>query len=131
MRVPPDDVIPTLSENKKYVDLLVEAVERSNGRQTFQTLVTELVTTKATLWVRKNSLIVTQLLIYPTGAKWLSVRIGCGNMNTLKAMIGKIEEYAKSRGYDGLESTARPGWARVGKALGYKTSHLFIEKELD
>ncbi len=129
MRVPPDEVLKTLIENEKYVELLTEAAGRSNGRHTFQTLVTELVNNTATLWVRKKSLIVTQLLVYPTGAKWLSVRIGCGNMQTLKAMMAKIEQYAKSREYAGCESFARIGWSRVGKALGYKASHMFIEKE--
>jgi len=127
--IPADKVLETLSNNPEYRDLLVKAVMSSNGRQTFGTLAQELVSGRAQLWARKKSLIVTQELTYPTGAKWLSVRIGTGNMGTLKAMMGKVEEYAKDSGFIGVESVARNGWSRVGEKLGYKKTHEFIEKE--
>lgn len=130
MRVIGSDALDVLIDNPKYVELLRGAVKRSNGRQTLETITTEIAQQRAALWFRKNSIIVTETLRYPTGAKWLSVRTGVGHMSTLKSMMGEIEQYAEENEFDGLESVARIGWARVGKKMGYQETHRFIEKAL-
>lgn len=119
-----------LVEHQHIVPLLQEAVKRSNGRHTFSTLLEDFAGGRAMLWIRKNSVIVTELIRYPTGVHWLAVRIGTGHMATLKAMMATIEEYAKDKGYAGVEGVARTGWARVGKKLGYAETHRFLEKAL-
>lgn len=122
--------IEALIERQDIVELLQGAVKRSNGRHTFETLVNDLTAGRAMLWIRKNSVIVTELIRYPTGVLWLALRIGAGHMATLKAMMPGIEEYAKEKGYAGVEGVARTGWARVGKRMGYAETHRFLEKAL-
>lgn len=122
------DALQALVDNPKIVEHLQGAVKRSNGRQTFETLIEEIVRGATALWIKENSVIVTQRIAYPTGAHWLSVRIGAGDAGTLQEMLPELEEHARENGLSGVESISRKGWARIGKALGYAETHSFLEK---
>ena len=122
------DAIKALIERPDLANLLIDAVKRSNGRTTFEIVLQELLQDKANLWIRKNSVITTQTVLYQTGARWLTVRMGAGHMKTLQAMMPALEAYAKEIELDGVEGLARPGWSRVGKRLGYEETHRFLEK---
>lgn len=125
-----EGVLYALKNNPEMTELLAKSVERSHGRQTFETLIGEILERRATLWLGAKSLIVTEILQYPTGVRWVSVRIGTGDMEELKTMLPEIEDYAKRKGCVGVEGAVRKGWARVGRPMGYEPSHIFIEKAL-
>ena len=45
-------------------------------------------------------------------------------------LLGTIEEWARAQGCTAIEPVARPGWERALAPLGYRKTHVILEKEL-
>ena len=126
------DPIAELEQSQRLRDWVVGAVKRSNGRQTFVTVLRELVEGRAQLWVcdgedGPRGVLMTDLQRYPTGALWLNVRMGAGTMEAMEAAISKLKDAAVERGCVGVEGIARVGWSRIGKKHGFRETHRFLE----
>lgn len=72
----------------------------------------------------------TEIVVYPR-KKMLRI---CGGTGQNRKNWQVFEEYfaiwAKANGCDGLESIQRKGWFRFFKTLGYKQTHIFVERML-
>lgn len=126
------DPIAELQGSERLRDWIAGAVKRSNGRQSFLSVATELAEGRAQLWVcdgedGPDGVLLTDLQRYPTGALWLNVRMGAGTMTAMRTAIEVLKEEARQRGCDGIEGVARVGWSRIGKTHGFKETHRFLE----
>ncbi len=45
-------------------------------------------------------------------------------------LLAKLEGYAKGLGCAKITGEARPGWEKILKPLGYKKTHVYLEKDL-
>lgn len=87
------------------------------------------------LWVVENegavvAVIVTTILEYPQ-KKVCQILICTGEgREGWQEMVGLLEDWARSQGCDLMRPVARGGWARILKPLGYKQTHVVLEKEL-
>lgn len=45
-------------------------------------------------------------------------------------MLGDLENYARSLGCQKIVGVARPGWEKILKPIGYRKTHITVEKEL-
>lgn len=45
-------------------------------------------------------------------------------------LLDRLEQWAKATGCERFEAVAHPAWERMGKAHGYKKSHIILEKDL-
>lgn len=120
--------LKALVHRPDIVSLLMEAVRRSNGRHTFETLSGAILNRNARIWIKGEAVIVTEMARYPTGVMWLSAIDGAGDIETLESMVPDLEVYAQSIGCAGVEALGRSGFARVGRRHGYTETHRFIEK---
>lgn len=116
--------------------LIQEACERSNGRHTPQSINQEWLEGRIRVFRifrdgEPVGLVVSDINFYPTGQQWLNIRMGVGqDKDAFLASVPWFEELARTMSLNGVESTARTGWAREFKKLGYSHSHSFLEKRL-
>ena len=113
------------------------AVKRSNGRYTKRHVFEYCESARWQLWMAWDALakkpiavIVTQILVNPTGIKALDVIIVTGRGYKKWATLAeqKIEDWARDQGCTISQAIARKGWAKVFK--DHKQSHIFLEKAL-
>lgn len=134
-RIRAEEVVQTLKTSEKLQGWMMNAVETTNGRYDFRTLCQELMAGLAQLWLvfdqegREAGLVITDIRTYPTGARWLNIRVGTGNMIAMTEAIDALIEWATEMELAGVEGNARPGWTRIGAKIGFKETHRFLEKE--
>jgi hypothetical protein len=72
--------------------------------------------------------VVTNIIVYPKRKLLAMAFCGGYNLKTWKEpMLALLQRYAKDMGCDGIESTARSGWAKVFKTDGYKQHWVTFE----
>lgn len=45
-------------------------------------------------------------------------------------LMGAIEHWARENGCHSMEAVGRPGWKKIGAPLGYRQTHIVMQKEL-
>ena len=113
-----------------------EAIERrSKGREAVASIRSDLERQNAQLWLwwrhELKALAVTEIKQFP-GALVCRIRIVTGSDRDLWLADGmaRIEEWAASIGCHQVETSARLGWDRDLKGLGYRKSHILCTKDL-
>lgn len=85
------------------------------------------------LWVayedsKFKGAVVTNVACYPKRKLLAMAFCGGYNLSEWKApMLAILQSYAKNVGCDGIESTARRGWAKIFKSDGYKQHWVTFE----
>ena len=120
---------------EQQADWLADIAARSNGRHSLESIAWEHETRRVWIWLvvdadEARGLVVSEMLRYPTGVRWLNVRAGVGDMKALEESVEFFEALARNLGCEGVESTCRLGWTRKFKSRGYRHTHSFIEKAL-
>jgi hypothetical protein len=90
----------------------------------------DLIDNRCQLWPTPNSVLVTELIIYPTGAKILYHWLAGGSWDEIKATHARVEEFAKGQGCIAVEVKGRRGWERLAKADGWKPVQTVYVKDL-
>lgn len=116
------------------VGLIAAAVEPS-GNYGAEDIRQALLARDMQLWTvleadRLRGAAVTEIVAYPR-RKWLHgvICIGEGLMEW-RDHIATLEAFAKSAGCAGVMLTARPGWEKAVGPLGYRKTHVRLEKEV-
>lgn len=114
----------------------LEAVEkRSKGRISAAQLREEVAAGGSQVWLwgePPSGLAVTEIVQLPT-IKICKVRIATGRnrRDWLGPGLAAIEKWAAENGCQEVEPHPRPGWRRELEALGYRSHHLEMRKEID
>jgi hypothetical protein len=95
----------------------------------------KLKTRAAQLWTARRgdeveAICITRVEEYTRGkacAIWICTGTG---MEEWKHHMATIEAWAVENGCTRMKHTARPGWQRVLKPMGYATTHVLLEKDL-
>ena len=130
---------------KQYVDTcwdeikpyLEKAASYTYGRYTVDDIYTSIVDYDYELWVafengRIKGAVVTNFVVYPQ-RKLLCMSL-CGGVDLKDwkdSMLSLLRRYARDMGCDGIEATARRGWARVFQNDGFKSNWVTFELPLE
>ena len=115
--------------------LMEEVAESYRGKQTVETLTSEILRGEVELWVVVEgneilAIIGTQLCEEPSGMKTLFIKYADGRqMHKWLGMIDEFEAYARANGCEYVEMIARKGWTK--RLKDYKMTHVLLEKRLD
>jgi hypothetical protein len=131
--VKPQDVDAVWPKVEKY---LLGAAEYTYGRFTVIDIYKSIVVNKNSLWIAFEDnhvlgAVVTNIVAYPR-KKMLCMQF-CGGENLelwRSPMLTLLRKSAKDNGCDGLESSARPGWAKIFKDDGYSQCWVTFELPL-
>lgn len=107
---------------------LAKASEYTNGRYEVQDILDTITDYGYYLWVAFDDAVikgavVTNIVAYPR-RKVLCMQF-CGGVELAQwkdPMLQILQSFAFDAGCDGIEATARPGWAKIFKNDGYKPS---------
>lgn len=112
------------------------ALERSGFRRyAIGDVALRLVQGRMQLWLGLDDngprvVVITEVTPYPLGTTCgIFVCTGEGRADWLK-YLGVIEEWARQLGCVSMAHIAREGWARVLEPLGYRKTHVVLEKKL-
>lgn len=122
----------------KVQGFLQGVVERSGGRWTLASLITDILAGKFSLLAicsanEIKGVVATHLHTTSSGMIVCQVPFATGHdSKEWVHLIGIIEDYARKNGAAKIEMWSRPGWSRKHKAAlaGFECSHLLLEKDL-
>ena len=122
-------------------ELLLPAVQLSNGRETLSTIFDCLADGLYQLFVcwdskstRVAAAVVVQFTGFRTGKVYLSILYlgGSGLFEFLPILVPKLVSYASANGAQGIEIHGRPGWQRALAPYGVKPSGItLLEVDLE
>ena len=121
--VPPQYVDTCWKEIEPYME---KAAEYTYGRYTSDDIYDSLKEYDHQLWVAFNGdkikgAVVTNIITYPKRKVLCMSFCGGVELKSWKApMLELLKKFAKDVGCDGIEATARRGWAKVFENDGYK-----------
>ena len=116
-------------------DKVTRACEEARNRETPETIKAALHEGRFQLWVvirgqKVMAILLTEIAVYSLSKVCrLIVCIG----EDYKAWVGlikQVEDWAKDMGCSEMEPLPRPGWEKVLKPLGYRKTHVVLNKEL-
>lgn len=116
---------------------ILSAVERSRGRMTEEFIAQQLLDGKWQLWTYwKNkeyrALAITQIILTGSGMKTLEGIICTGEDKELweNYIPNTLEAFARAEGCKIFEMWARPGWEKILGPMGFRKTHVMLEKDL-
>ena len=131
--VPPQYVDTCWHKIEGFID---KAAEYTYGRYTTSNIYDLVKEGDYELWVAFNGeikgAVVTSVTTYPQ-RKLLCMQF-CGGEDLKEwkdPMLALLKRFAKDIGCDGIESTARPGWAKIFQEDGYTANWVTFELPLD
>ena len=131
--VPPQYVDACWDKIEAFID---KAAEYTYGRFSTSNIYDMVKEGEYELWIAFNGSIkgavVTNVVTYPQ-RKLLCMQF-CGGEDLKEwkdPMLAMLRRFAKDVGCDGIESTARPGWAKIFQDDGYAANWVTFELPLD
>jgi hypothetical protein len=134
LRAPTPEEIPELWPRVR--DRIAACCERSGGKYEPIDVLRNLIVGAMNLWMVVDesnaikALAITEIAVYPrvTVCKLLACT---GEDAALWVdLLAPIEAWARQRGCAAMEPICRPGWERRLKPLGYRKTHVVLEKGL-
>jgi len=112
-----------------YRSHIEAALKYGGDTHSFEDVVEMIEANDAQLWTGPDSVMVTQVVVYPR-RKILMVWVAGGHLAELEAMAPAVEAWAKSEGCTGAMMLGRPGWERTFLArTGWKRTAVLMEKQ--
>jgi hypothetical protein len=121
----------------KIEDYIQKAAEYTYGRFTAGNIYDLVAEGDYQLWVAMNhqsiiGAVVTSVVTYPQRKLLCMQFCGGEDLKDWKdPMLALLRRFAKDVGCDGIESTARPGWAKIFKNDGFAAHWVTFELPLD
>ena len=117
---------------------LRDACERSKGEFTFEDLRDRVMSLDTGMFAVLRGevvqcVVLANVILCPEGGrKIFHIYILAGDhRKSWLDLCNPLYEYAKSRGCDTIRAVARPGWYEDLRALGWRKTHIQMEKRLD
>jgi len=131
--VPPQLINTCWKQVEPFMD---KAAKYTYGRFTSDDIYDSVMEHDYQLWVAFDSsvikgAVVTNVMVYPK-RKLLCMSF-CGGYDLKEwkePMLSLLQRYAKDMGCDGIEATARAGWAKIFQSDGYKQNWVTFELPL-
>ena len=120
-------IYETVTEWQKCRDILLPAIERTNGTHTEDDVLAGLIKGELKLWRGERSAVVTEFVLYPRLKALGFFLIGGDLEELLNDLEPKICAYALKNGCSRVQGGGRKGWERV---LDYKFDGVFMHKDL-
>jgi GNAT superfamily N-acetyltransferase len=108
--------------------IIQAAVDRADGCFDIEHVWSEIDGGRAQLWPCEKSAIVTRIEIHPSGMKTLLGWLAGGEMEEVKALAARAENWARSKGCTRIEIIGRRGWLRAFE--GYREACTVLVKDL-
>ena len=108
---------------------LIKLAELTNGRQTVDDILLEIINGSVQLWVADNVIFTTRIVDYPQ-KRMLSVQLctGYAMESWLKPVLNALEDYAKKMNCAGIEGLGREGWRKILESENFIVSQIVLEK---
>ena len=120
---------PLIEDEARIRDLLAQGLEYDT-HYSVEDVLSEVAAMRATLWVRDNSVAVTNIIDCPQGRRF-NIWVAAGDMQELIAeMYPEFEKQAREFGCKTVTITGRRGWVRAMKDVGFKEVATVVAKEL-
>ena len=109
---------------------MVAALEYSGGTHGIEDIAEGLETGRFQLWPAENSVIVTEIIVYPR-LKNLHFFLAGGDLDEIQLMRPLIEQWGKNMGCTRVSLAGRQGWAKTFlKDEGYTPKWFVLSKDL-
>jgi hypothetical protein len=109
---------------------VVAALEYSGGTHGIEDIAEGLKTGRFQLWPGDNSVIVTEIIVYPR-LKNLHFFLAGGDLDELRLMQPLVESWGKNMGCTRVSLAGRQGWAKTFlRDEGYKPKWFVLSKDL-
>jgi hypothetical protein len=109
---------------------VVAALEYSGGTHGIEDIAEGLETGRFQLWPAENSVIVTEIIVYPR-LKNLHFFLAGGDLDEIQLMRPLIEQWGKNMGCTRVSLAGRKGWAKTFlKDEGYTPKWFVLSKDL-
>lgn len=106
------------------------ALEYSGGTHGIEDIAEGLKSGRFQLWPANNSVIVTEIIVYPR-LKNLHFFLAGGDLDELRLMQPLVESWGKSMGCTRVSLAGRKGWAKTFlRDEGYKPKWFVLSKDL-
>lgn len=126
--------IENIDKHREILVPYIESfVESAKGRYDLEDVFTIIKNGYWNLWAvyegsELKAVLITQPVHYPK-VKELQIIMCVGeSYKDWYSLISRLEEYAKLDGCNKMTAITRPGWEKV--MLGYKKSHVYLERDL-
>lgn len=113
--------------------LIVEVIERAQGGQSPDDVLTCIQTGRMQLWreIDSGTIGLTEILEFPRYKVMLIYMVaGSGARDWIAQGQQQLERFARQHGCKFLEFMGRPGWERLARNLGYGAKLIKMRKEL-
>lgn len=78
------------------------------------------------MWAAEDAIVITEICRMPSRS-FLNISLGGGQLQQVKQLVEKVENYAKEQSFDGVLIIGRRGWLRA--LDGYKHAATVCVKE--
>jgi len=100
------------------------------GRTPFSDIAAGLLSGRYQLWAGQNSAVVTEIIVYPR-MRDLHYFLAGGDLDELKEIRPRIEDWGRKNGCSRVSLAGRPGWAKTFlKDEGYEPAWFILKKDL-
>jgi hypothetical protein len=109
---------------------LRKALKVAGDTYTFEDILFEIDQGNMQSFAEGESWVVTQIVDFPQ-KRFLEIVFAIGNLDELKAIYPRLEDFARDNVCDGLRAFGRPGWMRqleIDKAGWVETSRTYIKE---
>ena len=121
------DLFEDVARCRTYIEA---ALEYSQGTHTFADIAAGLLSGRYQLWAGQNSAVVTEIIVYPR-MRDLHYFLAGGDLDELKEIRPRIEDWGRKNGCSRVSLAGRPGWAKTFlKDEGYEPAWFILKKDL-
>lgn len=113
----------------KSEQLLLNALEYSNGTHSLEDVAMALNRDEMQLWPGINTAIVTEIITYPK-LKCIHVFLAAGDMDEVIRILPYIEKHGKMEGCTRMTMTGRKGWEKVMNKVYKVEPRIFLSTEI-
>jgi len=117
-------------------DRIASCCERSGGKYAPADVLRNLIASAMNLWIALDednaikALLITEIAAYPRITVCRLLACTGDDAALWVDLLAPIEGWAKSQGCAAMEPICRPGWERRLKPMGYRKTHVVLEKRL-
>jgi hypothetical protein len=108
---------------------LVDALAEAGRTHEIEDVMRALRTGDAQVWVENDSVIITELLVFPRRSV-LRYWLAAGDMDDMLTLLPKLEAWGREQGATLAEMVGRRGWRKEAQANGYEAAATIYRKDI-
>jgi hypothetical protein len=108
---------------------LVDALTNAGRTHEIEDVMRALRTGDAQIWVENDSVVVTEVLVFPKRTV-LRYWLAAGDMDDMLTLLPKLEQWGREQGATLAEMVGRRGWRKEAAAHGYEAAATIYRKDI-